>query len=111
MNGLAKLQPFKLSHHRDAALDSYQQTLGIIMFTYQLGVRKSSILKIVFDLQPLFDVAATKEFTDDLCSAFFIKHRSMHGRLNIPWEVEKFIANKMSQVSNLLSYDWWLKHQ
>ena len=27
-----------------------------------------SILKLVFELQPLFDVAVTKEITDDLCS-------------------------------------------
>ena len=27
-----------------------------------------SVLKLVFDLQPLFDVKVTKEFTSDLCS-------------------------------------------
>ena len=27
-----------------------------------------SVLKLVFELQPLFDVAVTKELTDDLCS-------------------------------------------
>ena len=28
-----------------------------------------SVLKLVFELQPLFDVVVTKELTDDLCSA------------------------------------------
>ena len=27
-----------------------------------------SVLKLVFKIQPLFDVAVTKELTDDLCS-------------------------------------------
>jgi len=27
-----------------------------------------SVIKLVFELQLLFDVAVTKEFTDDLCS-------------------------------------------
>ena len=27
-----------------------------------------SVLKLVFELQPLFDFAVTKELTDDLCS-------------------------------------------
>ena len=27
-----------------------------------------SVLKLVFELQPLFDVAVTKELMDDLCS-------------------------------------------
>ena len=28
----------------------------------------ASVLNLVFKLQPLFDVAMTKEFTDDFCS-------------------------------------------
>ena len=50
---------------------SNQQTLGIIVFAYLLGVRKSLFgfrTQVSFELQPLFDVAMTKEFMNNLCS-------------------------------------------
>ena len=66
---------------------------------------------VSFELQLLFDVAVTKEFTDDLCSVNMPPLSSIHGRLIIPWEVEKFMENKLSLVSTsytlaLVSYDW-----
>ena len=50
---------------------SNQQTLGIIVFAYPYGAGKSLFgfcTQVSFELQPLFDVAVTKELTDDLCS-------------------------------------------
>jgi len=39
------------------------------------------MLRLVFELQPLFDAAGMKEFTDDLLLSEYAKHKSMHGKL------------------------------
>ena len=50
---------------------SNQQTLGIIVLPIHKELENLdlvSVLQLVFELQPLFDVAVMKELANDLCS-------------------------------------------
>jgi len=94
---------------------------GIIVFAYPLKVRKflfrfliqvnfrGTVIVWFCSDEKIYGRSLLSEYT------FFIKHRSIHGRLTTPWEVEKFIANKMRQTSAsftlaLVSCDYLLKH-
>ena len=74
--------------------------MGIIVFVYPLGVWRSlfffSVLKLDFELQPLFNVSITKVIFTQWIR---LKHKSIHGRLTKPCGVKKFMANKMNQFS------------
>ena len=91
--------------------------MGITIFAYQMDVQKSlfHLYSGKFKLQVLFDVAVTVELTDNFVQwkCYLFEHKSKHGGLNIPSEVEKFMENKMSEVSTLyilvlVNYDWYL---
>ena len=47
---------------------SDQQTSGIITFTDTLGVQKFFLASLVFEFQPLFDVAVINKLMDNLFS-------------------------------------------
>ena len=51
----------------------------------------------------LYDAAVTKEFTDNLCSLNMpsLSSTEVCMELTVPYEVDKFMANKLSQVSTL----------
>jgi len=74
----------------------------IIVFAYPLGVQKSLfcfctkvsfwVTAIDYD-EGIYGQSLNSEY------AFFIQHKSIHGRLTILWEIEMFMANKWAKFN------------